>query len=564
MTALNLATRRRLKQLPQIPSVWEGDRHTMVAGMQANLEWSASESGDKEGECILWVDGSQGIVRAMDVVTTEAGHEAVVRVLLRAMEHPHSPAQPARPQKIVVRDREIQFFLRGVLQDLNITVEYVPDLPLIDEIFQSFQDVVNNRRPTLPPEYAESLKQIARDIWQDAPWDLLGDHEILAIELNRWDLGTVYACVMGMLGMEYGILLYRSLESLKRFRQQVLTNESMEQLEEAFLGQDCLFLSFEHLSEEEDEAINLAELPIHEIQPIFGSLHPLEGPRPFLYEEEAISLLVILEAIHRFFRQHRTKLSGNDFPALSSRYRVPLPKATIDSEKPSKQEKASVQTVANKKESKESTVAVKIETLTELAAELMELGQMDDEDEDVLPALRDDLVPKDSFLSLGVIPWSTLELLRQTAEYHQPAQTAEGGEGLPVILIQTSRPKAKTLIQELQNSGGLKAICFNPGEDPFAGAHYDLGLFQVGSGDLCLFGEFVENDPVHVAARKKWDQRCQKTKGYCGLIVARGLKGSTRGNPQLKDMVALFEARSITSEELGLGPLQLQMQVDWM
>ncbi|MBW4522675.1 MAG: hypothetical protein KME16_23765 [Scytolyngbya sp. HA4215-MV1] len=549
MTALNLATRRRLKQLPQIPSVWEGDRHSMVAGMQASLEWSATEPADKEGECILWVDGSQGMVRAMDVVTSEAGHEAVVRVLLRAMEHPHSPAQPARPQKIVVRDREIQFFLRGVLQDLNITVEYVPDLPLIDEIFQSFQEGVNNRQPQLPPEYADQLKQTAYDIWKDAPWELLGDHEILAIELNRWDLGTVYACVMGMLGMEYGILLYRSLESLRRFRQQVLTNESMEQLEEAFLGQDCLFLSFEHTAEDEDEAIQLAELSITEIQPVFGSLHPLEGPRPFLYEEEAIALLVMLEAFHRFLRQHRTKLIGEDLPALSSRYRVPLPQAQT-----------------SQPTEKEPPVSIKIETLPDLAAELLELGHLgeDEDEQDLLPALRDDLVPKDSFLSLGVIPWATLTLLRQTTEYHQPAPTTEAGEGLPVILIQTSRPKAKTLVQELQNSSGLKAICFNPGEDPFGGKRYDLGLFQVGSGDLFLFGEFVEDDPVHVAARTKWEQRCKKTKGYCGLIVAKGLKGSTRGNPQLKDMVALFEARAITSEELGLGSLQLQMQVDWM
>jgi len=46
---------------------------------------------------------------------------------------------------------------------------------------------------------------------------------------------------MGMLGMEYGILLYRSEQSLKRFRASVLTEESPEQLEEAFLKQDCLF-----------------------------------------------------------------------------------------------------------------------------------------------------------------------------------------------------------------------------------------------------------------------------------------------------------------------------------
>jgi hypothetical protein len=66
-----------------------------------------------------------------------------------------------------------------------------------------------------------------------------------------------------------------------------------------------------------------------------------------------------------------------------------------------------------------------------------------------------------------------------------------------------------------------------------------------------------------MAARKKWDQRCKKTKGYCGLIIARGLTGANRGNPQFRDMMALFETRSLSSKELGLGTLQLRLAVDW-
>jgi calcineurin-like phosphoesterase len=66
------------------------------------------------------------------------------------------------------------------------------------------------------------LTEKAYELWQDAPWELLSDHHILSIELNQWDVGTLYVSVMGMLGMEYGVLLYRSLDSLKRFRASVL------------------------------------------------------------------------------------------------------------------------------------------------------------------------------------------------------------------------------------------------------------------------------------------------------------------------------------------------------
>lgn len=539
MNALNQSTRRRLQQLPQISSVWEGDRRSLEKRGQLEAAWT-DEEANPDGECILWVDGSQGVVRAMDVVTPDTGPEAVARTLLRAMEHPHNPGSPARPQKIVVRDREILFFLRGVLQELDITLDYVPELPLIDEIFRSFQDAIGSRPPQLPPQFAEALTRKAFDLWNIAPWDVLADHQILAIEVNEWDVTTLYASVMGMLGMEYGVLFYRSLDSLKRFRERVMAQGSIEQMEEAFLGQDCLFVTFESVHEDLPEGTDLASLPIAEIEPTFGNLHPLEGMRSFLYDEEAAALLVALDALHRFIRQHHSKFENDAFPSVSSRYRIPVP----DSETT-------------------QTHSVKVSTLPDLASEFV---AMDPEDDfpPAFPSIRDDLVPEHSYLSLGVVPWEMLEYLRSGAEYHQAQEVTAAGDGLPVVMIQTSRPKAKTLIQDLQAAGGLQAICFNPGEDPLEGNRYDLGLLQTGNGDLHLFGEFGEADPTHVAARKKWDQRCKKTKGYCGLIVAKGLTGASRGNPQFKDMLALFETRALSPKELGLGTLQLTMAVDWL
>lgn len=549
MTTLNRSTRRRLQNLPQIPSVWEGDRRPLSTPL------SEQQSADAEanGECILWVDGFEGIVRAMDVVSPEIGTEAIVRTLLRAMEHPHSPAQPARPQKVVVRDRELQFYLRGVLQELDISIEYVSELPLIDELFRGFQELANNHPPKLPAPYADLLVQKAYEIWHDAPWELIADHQIISIEVNHWDVGTLYASVMGMLGMEYGILLYRSLESLKRFRASVLGEESYEQLEEAFLGQDCLFVTFEHANDEdddkdddEDDEIDLADLPVSEIRPSFGNVHPLEGMRQFLYEEEASTVYVALDALHRFFSATHRQLAKEQFPVLNKRYRISLPQD---------------------KEPLES-LSVKVSTVPDVSSELFEMSQLaeeEDEDEDstemALP-LRDDLVPKDSFLSLGMVSWEKVEMLRSDVEFYQSKELTAAGEGLPVILIQTSRPKAKTLIQNIQTAGGVKGICFNPGEDPFEGECYDLGILQAENGDLYLFGEFLQDDPVHVAARKKWEQRCKKTKGYCGLIIARGLTGASRGNPRVNDMMALFEARSLSVKELGLGLLQLMPQFD--
>ncbi|MBD2325864.1 hypothetical protein [Alkalinema sp. FACHB-956] len=540
MTALNHATQRRLLNLPQIPSVWEGDRRSLsTAELSLLSSDSASMGGGRaEGDCVLWVDGSQGIVRAMDMVAPTAGPETVVRTLLRAIEYPHSPAQPARPQKIVVRDREMQFYLRGILQELDIALEYVPDLPLIDEIFQSFQTAMVGKPPNLPPQFAEELVNKAQQLWNDAPWSLLGDHQILAIELNHWDLGTVYASIMGMLGMEFGILLYRSLDSLQRFRQRVLDDDSMERMEEAFLSQDCLFLTYEAEGGRDFSPPTMLRVlpPVEDYEPVFGSLHPLEGLRSALYEEEAQAFAVVLEALHCFFEQHHSKFADGQFPEVSSRYDIPVPGVP------------------------ESPLSIQVSTLPDLAEELFAMA----EDESDLPMIRDDLIPENAFLSLGVMPWDTLKMVRSQVKYHQMADIPEAGEGLPVVLVQTSQPKAKALIQELQTSGGLRGIGFNPGADSMMGEQYDLGLLQTEDETLFLFGEFGDSDPVHIQARKKWDQRCKKTKGYCGLLVAKGVTGSSKGQPKITDMVGLFEVHALSASDLGLGVLERQFLADWL
>ena len=318
MSALHPTTRRRLLSLPQVPRVWEGDRRSLD---EIDTPTQLEESGD----CVLWVDGSEGVVRAIDVIDSEAGPEMVVRTLLRAMEKPHAQARPARPKKIVVCDREIQFFLRGALQGLEIAIDYAPELPLIDELFRGFGDNCDSEPPILPPEYAPLLLQVAEDLWHASPWEFLADSDILEIAIDRWDVGTVYACVMGMLGREYGLLLYRSLDSLLEFRRAVLCQQSLNELEKAFLQQDCWFLNFETVAELADAsptAANRACRPTS-VQPSFGSIHPFEGLRPFLCSEEALAVYAALRALQKFACDCHQELSANPIEKLVQTYEIP-------------------------------------------------------------------------------------------------------------------------------------------------------------------------------------------------------------------------------------------------
>ncbi len=497
-------------------------------------------------DCILWIDGVDETIRAMDVVPSDVGQEAVVRTLLRAMESPSAPQTiPARPQKIVVRDRELQFFLRGVLQDLDITISYAAELPLLDEVYHSLQEFVGRQLPSLPADQAEALRAIAFDLWHDAPWDVLDEEKIIQIDLARTDDAdnlsseTFYVSVMGMLGMEFGFLLYRSMESLKAFRLELLAAEqSPEQIEQTFLQQDCFFLTFDQeLVQSNGEAS-----PEHDpLGVTLGSLNPLEGMRANLDEAEAATVAAALMALHQFFEQHLESLNGYQFPTLRDRYTIPH--------------------LTHSEEGLSVVVATRPDLAAELATIIDEVPDdlLEALEPNIIPILRDDLIPKKSFYSLGAIPIDLLDALRAQVAVHQPPDQAlpKKLEWFPVVMIQTSRPKANALIDSLRAAGGVDAILFNPGEDTLKGMCYDLGIFRTGDGDLHLFGEFIEDDPVHVEARKKWDQRCKKTKGICGLVIAKGVTGKAQGNPKLDDILALYEVRSLSANEIGLGALEL-------
>jgi hypothetical protein len=550
MNSLPSNTKRRLKKIMQTPHVWEGDR-LPIAGVMNNLEPEL----EANGECIIWVDASEGFVRAMDIVRGGTGPEAVVRTLLKAIENPHTPAEPARPQKIVVRDRELQFFLRGALQSLDIKVEYEPNLLLIDELWRNFAEIRSDSEDEISSELEEQLEELALEIWDYEPWELLADHDVIKIDLNHWDIESLYACVMGMLGKEYGIILYRSLESLKNFRCAALSADDDEldaELEAAFLQQDCWFINFAPLDEEEleymDEDYDLGEELSCDVQALFGSIHPYEGMRPLRDEEEVLPIYVALEALKNFIIDAEDYLSEEEIEAVSYSYLIVSPK-------------------------EEESISLTVSTMPELTGELINLIEEAEAEEEAKLAkhtffLKDDLIPNGSLIALSMISWEIWGELHNKKKIYissLPEISAPNEqrkvEGLPTILIQTTRPKAKVLIDKIKEEGGIKGITFNPGNDPYLNEDYDLGIIQTPENNLYIFAQFAKDDSNLYQGMRQWQKRAKKINNRCAVLIAMGASGSSRHNPQLKDMIGLFETNLISNRDLGLGTLTLDL--DW-
>ncbi|MEM6452493.1 MAG: hypothetical protein AAF703_19525 [Cyanobacteria bacterium P01_D01_bin.105] len=561
MHQLSPFTCRRLSQLPRLTSVWECDRRPLMA---TGHKGSTLESGSAEmaqGDCIIWADGLQGIVRGLSVVPQDTGNEAIVRTLLQAIEAPQGGVEPARPRKVVVRDREIQFFLRGALQDLDIPVEHAPTLPTIDDVFEQLQ---TSKAPEaeLPEAFEATLLEKAALLWQAAPWRYLSEQEILAIELNCWELDTLYLSILGIAGMEYGLLFYRDLDSLQQFRHKLLNSQEFSDgMQQAFLEQNCLFINFNPTEESKIIALSSARGlsaaepakgdPLTAVGYEFGSLHPLEGLRSQLAAEEAASLIVVLEALHRFCKKH--DLGAEDFALkpISSRFRIANPEALNRTEKKT--------SAANKKRSSDK-ITVKISTVPDVSAAFLE-ETLETSPPPNLAPLIDDSVPDGSLIMLGSHSEAKLVPLRQHPRIYYQGLMDESIKrpgpkaNWPVLTIQTTRPKARTLLNRIQSEGGIQSICFNSGSDPISGQVFKIGILQTVQGYLHLFNEYEIDNPTDSRSLEKWEQGRAKNGSCCGLIIATGATGLQRGRPTLKEVIAFFEMLAQHPEDLGLTPL---------
>ncbi|NEO25789.1 MAG: hypothetical protein F6K03_02535, partial [Kamptonema sp. SIO4C4] len=371
------------------------------------------------------------------------------------------------------------------------------------------------------------------------------------------DTETVYVSLLGMSGTEYGVIIYRSLDSLQRFRAAITSQDSIEDLTEAFLSQDCWFLNYQAKDPEawdfDEEEDDLADLPDEEIMPQFGSLHPIEGQRLFLDEEEAITVYLTLQALIDFFQTYGEELDLNHFPEFQKTCPVQLPPTVAETQQ---------------------SLTLDVATMPKLSQELLSLSQPTPFPsflDKPLPhfQIRDDLLPEKAMIRLGRLSWDIVHQLRDNPKtYKQLLEIEEVGDFFPILFIQTTRPKVKEIISRLDEEGGITSVFFNEGEDPMTDTEYDLGILQTPEDNLYIVAELLRHHPKLAKAKRDWDKLLEDSQGYCGVVLAMGATGASRGNPQVKDMLAFFIVPVIDPEDIGMTPLQLVSQVvgyelDW-
>lgn len=528
MITLSPATLRRLRKIKQSPVIWEGARCSITEEPKrqklANVISLRIEPSDQP-ECVLWVDATSGVIRMMEMVEPASGNEVMVRSLIQAIEAPQSNLPPLRPHKIVVNDRQIQFYMRGILQELDITVEFAEQLPLIEEILYNFIEQTTNTPDPIPLELAPQLYAKTNALWNLSPWQYFNDNNILEVKLDRWDVSSFYVTFMGSMGLEFGVIFYHNLESIKTFHMNALQQEE-ERMQDAFLRQNCMFVLFnseEEINEMRKSIINSLGWESKSRYPFFGVLHPLEVSRSFLDEEETKALIAAIDSLVAFLHVHRKKFRYGKFPDISFTH-------ILDQDR--------------------EQIPIVVRTLVGASQDLvnMTLGNQS--------LVNNYLVPDNTLMRFTYLEKENLQLFKKHAQHlilSDPPMVFKL-EQQPIFILQNSKSLITCLIESLIEEEGLRGITFAPAKYD-DGDMYELGLLVTGNGRLHLFHEFYHQWELN-DIREDWKQKCRSNGNKCVIILAMGIRGKTKGNPRPSHVLGYYEIDFVPFTELGLGLLR--------
>ncbi|MGQ9866495.1 MAG: DUF6930 domain-containing protein [Pseudanabaenaceae cyanobacterium] len=477
------STLRRLQKLPRTAAVWEGDCRPLSPPTPLEGRIAASP-------CLLWVDSSAEMVRALLFVDVATTREAFVQGLIQAMERPQSPALPGLPAKILVRDRALQRFLQEVLQSLSIPVEYASYLPLIDEIFVNLSLWPDTAPATVPDTCTVVMQEQLAVLQELAPWETVPLWRVVELTLAFPRVTeTLYGTVVQ--NEEQGVLFFRRAADLLNYYQRLATAASWSDLEAVLQIQNCWFVTL-------DESIAGGSVAM-----CFGSRHPFEGERGYLDEDEAGVLAAAIAGAVAFWRAAPEQLAEGLTTLL------PLSKATV-----------SVR--ARPAVALESSLREWLRPLTTL------------HDGHGVPPL----------VTLQEMSRQQMEVLRGSRRCRQ--QLDAFPLTLPLLLWQMPRESAAALIQELTAAGGLLGTGFYPLPN---GGGYLAVLVAVNGDRLCSAPLSQETDQI-----LRWQKAAARSGDSCAVAIAVASRRKNRYRAELRQILAYYEVRLLELADNPTSP----------
>jgi hypothetical protein len=225
-----MARKKRKSTQPSLPlsqgEVWEVGRRPL----HVHVDELARRKEQPEILLAVQTGASGGIVLG-DPITSSAPPTALADFVLQAMRQP-LVGQPRRPAVIRVASQAEAEALAVSLTSTGVAVEITAHLEALDTIQEQMAAMLGgltNDYRTQATRAGETLSEAglrvffdtARAFYREEMWTVYGDEVMFQIVLEppQGAGTTLYGILMGSMGEEFGLALFRSFDDLQRFHE---------------------------------------------------------------------------------------------------------------------------------------------------------------------------------------------------------------------------------------------------------------------------------------------------------------------------------------------------------
>lgn len=275
-------------------------------------------------EVILWLELPTGVLVGSTLVHP-GNPVSAPDSLEQAMQRPVD-GLPRRPARIRVPAGTMAAELRASVPDIPIVVAAVPELDAaFEELARQFEQT--EVEPSylgdgdIPPDAVQELFEAASLLFRQAPWRLVGDQQILRVDIPRFEIDSACLSVIGAAGESFGLLLFDSLDDYETFALAAARTEDEDEGDGIGEGVSLRSLSFDRKKDLPPQM--LAEIARHR-WPVAGPkaypvLFCLDAARqPLVTTEEDVRIMTACtRAFLAYFARHRELFAMEDLEPVT-------------------------------------------------------------------------------------------------------------------------------------------------------------------------------------------------------------------------------------------------------
>ncbi|MFZ4580733.1 MAG: DUF7309 domain-containing protein, partial [Myxococcota bacterium] len=190
--------RKQLEKLPRGSATWQ------VVLVEARVPFADGSQGIP---CFC-VQGD-GMVRASSVTADPPRPADWQSLLLRAIQSPGPGMRPCLPGVVRVADAVLDEQLAPFLRPLKVRIEVGPDLTAVAEVMASLLEALAEGGRLELPDHEAALYAAAAEFARLAPWLRFSEEPEFAFETEQEGWQSPLGVVMGGLGQDFGLSLFR-------------------------------------------------------------------------------------------------------------------------------------------------------------------------------------------------------------------------------------------------------------------------------------------------------------------------------------------------------------------